>query len=357
MAGWYDPIVELDPVVVAAEIATRVGRHVFAVAGWQRSTDGDNPANTGAPTDRPLWVNQWDELAPSPGRFVLAESPLAATWRLTREVAIEPADRWLVAAAHTLAAASPAPTLEVRIDGQTVATQSLAARTAGQRDPAPLLVPLKAYAGRTITIEARTGPAAPAAGANPAPPPAPNASPWVVWRTLRTSGQMPMLFQALEDDADWVVAENNPRRPTWDSTDKFSGERSVVIAAKGVEELVFPGHVAIRETPIWGEYRYARLAFKKQGKGVFCLEFLPVEPREKPLRLDGGVGPPAFGEAVRVYQAELPEQWVTVPIDLFATLGRFDARGLRLSATGTGPLRLDAIYFARTQADFELIPK
>lgn len=179
----------------------------------------------------------------------------------------------------------------------------------------------------------------------------------MVWRTLRTSGQMPTLFQALEDDADWVAAGNNPRRPVWDTADKFSGERSVVIAAKGVEELVFPSHVAIRETPIWGEYRYARLAFKKQGKGVFSLEFLPVEPREKPLRLDGGVGPPAFGEAVRVYQAELPEQWVTVPIDLFATLGQFDARGLRLAATGAGPLRLDAIYLARTQADFELIPK
>lgn len=360
MAGWYDPVLELDPATVAAEIKARVGRHVFAVAGWRREPAGDQPESPGAASERPQWANQWDDLAPSPGRFVVAESPVAATWRLTRDLAVEPADRWLVAAAHTMAAANPPPSLEIRIDGQAVASQSLAARTAGQRDPAPLLVPLKGYAGRTITIEARTGPATTPAGATPPPPPAPNtivAGPWMVWRTLRTSGQMPTLFQALEDDADWVAAGNNPRRPVWDTADKFSGERSVVIAAKGVEELVFPSHVAIRETPIWGEYRYARLAFKKQGKGVFSLEFLPVEPREKPLRLDGGVGPPAFGEAVRVYQAELPEQWVTVPIDLFATLGQFDARGLRLAATGAGPLRLDAIYLARTQADFELIPK
>lgn len=356
MAGWYDPVLELDPAMVAAEIASRVGRQVFAVAGWRRDVEGEMPGGAAPNGDRPRWANQWDELAPSPGRFVVAESPLAATWKLTRDVPIDPADRWLVAAAHTLAAATPPPTLEIRIDGQAVATQPLAARTAGLRDPAPLLVPLKAYAGRTITIEARTGPAAGA----PVPPPAANAvaaGPWLVWRTLRTSGQMPTLFQALEDDADWVAAGNNPRKPTWDTTDKFSGERSVVIAAKGLEELVFPAHVAIRETPIWGEFRYARLAFKKQGKGVFSLEFLPVEAREKPLRLDAGVGPPAFGDAVRIYQAELPEQWVTVPIDLFATLGPFDARGLRLAATGAGPLKLDAIYLGRTQADFDLIPK
>jgi hypothetical protein len=371
-AGWYDPMVELDPAMVDAEIAARVGRHVFAVAGWRREVAGAQLENAGAagtsttsaaptvPNVRPQWSNQWDELAPSPGRFVVAESSSATTWRLTRELAVEPTDRWLVAAAHTLAAANPPPTLEIRIDGQPIASQALVARTAGLRDPAPVLVPLKAYAGRTVTMEARVGPAAPDGAAQPAPSPAPNAmtaGPWVVWRTLRASGQMPTLFEVLEDDADWAAAGKNPRPPAWDSTDKFSGERCVVIAAKGVEELVFPAHIAIRETPIWGEFRYARLAFKKQGKGVFSLEFLPIEPREKPLRLDGGVGPPAFGEAVRIYQAELPDQWVTVPIDLFATLGRFDARGLRLAATGDGPLRLDAIYLARTQADFELIPK
>lgn len=335
LAAWFDPLVEFEPHSVVREVAARVPRHLAALQGWSF-------AGSGVPAEPPTWTNLWDELAASPGRFVLVATLQGPPTTIAREVKLEPLDRWLVVAAHLTSAVSPSPRLEVWIDGELAGEQPLAVRSTGQRDPPALVIPLRNYPSQTVKMEARLFPATAAAT--------------VAWRTARLSPQLPTLFQVLEDEATWRAGDDTARSPQWDANERVSGRRSVVLEANAVAELVLPAQVAIRETPGWGEYRYARFAIRKSGRGQMSLEFLPVEPREKPLRLDGGVGPAAFGEAVRFYQAELPDQWITMPVDLFAAFGRFEARALRLAAISGGPLHVDAIYLARTQADFELVP-
>ncbi|MFO0817487.1 MAG: NPCBM/NEW2 domain-containing protein [Pirellulales bacterium] len=342
--NWLDPLVEFDPAVVQGEIAKRINRLMPAWQDWARdSATSNTPAEM-----RSSWKVQWDELAPSPGRFQLIETLRGPVHSWTREWRRESTDRWLVVAAHLTAAVTPPPTLEVWIDGELAGEQPLAVRNSGLRDPPPLAISLRHYRPGPLRFEVRVSGGA---GAAEAP---------VTWRCLRVAQQLPTLYQVLEDDAVWQAGEEGdgkarPKGPAWDDQDRVSGTRSIKLVGDSLEELLLPSPVSVRESPAWGEYRYARLAFRKQNKGQISLEFLPTEPREKPLRLDAGPGPAAFGDSVRFYQAELPDQWITMPIDLFGSLGRFDARSLRLAVLGSGPARFDAIYLARTQADFELI--
>lgn len=340
--NWLDPLVEFEPAAVKREVAQRLERQIPAWKEWMRTpSPNSSPPGLGS-----TWKVQWDELAASPGRFFLVEALRGPTHGWRRELHREPTDRWLVVAAHLTTPVTPPPTLEVWIDGELAGEQVLVPRNSGQRDPPPLAVSLRHDRAGKLPVEIRVN-----VGAAEAP---------VAWRCIRVTPQLPTLYEVLEDDAVWqsgdeTVGKTNRPGPQWDERERVSGARSVVLDADGLEELTLPSHVAVRELPVWGEFRYARLAFRKQGKGQLSLEFLPAEPREKPLRLDAGPGPAAFGDAVRFYQAELPDQWITMPVDLFGSLGRFDARGLRLATLGGGPARLDALYLARTHADFELI--
>ena len=74
---------------------------------------------------------------------------------MSREVKLEPFDRWLVMAAHLTSAVNPPPRLEVWIDGELAGEQPLAVRSAGQRDPPALVIPLRHYPPRTVKIETR----------------------------------------------------------------------------------------------------------------------------------------------------------------------------------------------------------
>ncbi|MFO0904654.1 MAG: NPCBM/NEW2 domain-containing protein [Pirellulales bacterium] len=336
LADWFDPLLEFDPNLAKQEIVRRTLLPGPALQGWTWKPTASAPESARSAT------NLWDELASSPGRYVVVESLAEGTMVWTREAKLEPHDRWLVVAASLIAQVEGPPRIEVWVDDELAGEQTLAVRNGGQRDPPPLLVALQPYGARTVKLELRL-----AAGKTPTP---------VSWRTVRLSAQTPNLFQALEDEADWTEGGEANTQPAWDGEERFSGRRSVRLAPEAVEELRFSTPAAVRESPAWGEYRYARLAFRKKMGGQVSVEFLPTEPRERPLRLDGGTGTPAFGEAVRFYQAPLPDQWLPIPIDLFANLGRFDARGIRLAGLSGGPAYFDAIYLARTQGDLELIP-
>ncbi|MFO0867596.1 MAG: NPCBM/NEW2 domain-containing protein [Pirellulales bacterium] len=335
LAAWFDPLVELDPPTVAREIAPRVVRHVPGRRDW-------GSAGAASEADGTVWSLQWDELAASPGRFLLVETLGAQPLRLQQEWRREARDRWLVVAVHLMAAVPTPPRLEIWIEGELAHEQLLQHRHAGLRDPPPALVALDDYPPGPLRTEIRVIPAA--AGAV------------IGWRLAKPSRDLPTLFPILEDEARWQAGGRAAAGYSWDTNDRVSGTQALVLAPEALEELLFPSPVALREQPIWGEYRFARLSFRKAGRGQISLEFLPLEPRERPLRLDAGPGQPAFGEAARIYQAELPDQWTTQTLDLFSLFGRFEARGLRLANLGGGPCRLDAIYLARTPVDLDSIP-
>lgn len=337
VADWCEPLVELDGPATLTEIARRVERYLPAWQGWTVLTPGS-------------LVPAWDELAPPPGQFAWGVvSRDGAPVRLERTIEVDAAARWLVLATSVAVANAP-PKVEVWIDDEPVAEQAVPLRNAGQRDPPPLLVPLRDYVGRTIRVEIRLLPSM--------------TSTPVHWRVIALSEQLPTLYRVFEDDGQWratAVTEANGAEAASDraipvNNDAASGTRSIRFTGGRLFELELPRAVAVRETPQWGEYRYLRFAVRKPGGGRFAVELSPVEARDKPMRLDGGQGEPSFGAANRIYQAALPDQWLTLPHDLFGAFGRFDLQAVRAGSPDGPQIQFDAIYLARAPIDFDLVP-
>ncbi|HND50982.1 MAG TPA: NPCBM/NEW2 domain-containing protein, partial [Pirellulaceae bacterium] len=195
VADWLEPIVQLDASALAAELAPRVQRHMSAWQGWTVRVQPRPQVERGSLE----WSTIWDEGAPSPGRFLLGAAAKDGTLELEREISVTADEPWLVVATSQLAATSPPQQLEVAVDGQPIADSNLVLRTAGQRDPPPLIVPLVDYAGRRIRVTLRLPaapwtPPAPPTQPPPSKPAVPSVSPPCVWRLARTTEQLPTLY-------------------------------------------------------------------------------------------------------------------------------------------------------------------
>ena len=340
-ADWCDPLLELDPTVVQAHLDQRLPRRFAAWRDWHVQIGGGTPAEAGLET-----TILRDERRPPPGEFLAAVQVKQRPLVLSRELTIGPRDQWLLIAATRPLNRGQEPKLEVRIGGEAVAEFNVPERQADPNDNRPLAVSLLGYAEeqpREIQVEIRQN-----AIADSAP---------VQYRALWTAEQLPTLFRVFEERAELAAVDpTQPGTALVSGSDRHYGQHSIQVTPAGRFQLALPVRVRIRERPGWGEARFIRFAVKKQGGGRVAVELEDAQPRDVAARYDLGPGKPSYGSAVRIWQDNLPKDWVVMTRDLFADFGSLDAQALVVGAPDGEAAFIDHVYLARNQADFELIP-
>ena len=119
--------------------------------------------------------------------------------------------------------------------------------------------------------------------------------------------------------------------------------------------MALRGSLAIRERPAWGEFRFLRFAFRKQGAGRICLQLDHRQRAERPASYDAGFGAPCLPLARRVQTSSLSDEWTIITRDVFADFGPLDIEGITLAAPDGQHVLFDQIYLARTVDDFQYL--
>ena len=169
------------------------------------------------------------------------------------------------------------------------------------------------------------------------------------------SPQLPTLFCLWEDSGKAVAVGGEELAPIVEEG-AYSGKAALKIPKEGRYRISASQPVPIRQQPAWGEYRFLRFAFRKTGQGRICIEVESAGRLEKAVRYDAGTGPPAFGEAKRVWALDLPNEWIVMTVDLYQDFGQMDVSGVVLSAPDGEFALFDQLYLGRSDRDFERIP-
>jgi hypothetical protein len=351
--GWL----ELDPKVVQQELELRLPERFAAWKGWQVT-----PTKSLNLSNRELKIEQERRL-PDRGEegfvpnITVQERPLV----LNRELTLQPEDQWLVIAAARVSSRGTPGKIDVRIDGAPAAEFEVPELRGNIDDTPPLLVSLAPYQrGRarssppTIQVEVRQHP-----GNSDASP--------IRWRSIFTTTRPPNICEVYEDQPQVKAESTNQAGAKYVTAHRFSGRGSLQLpgpdsssGTPSVYRIEVPTPLAIRERPQWGEYRFVRFAVfrppMQQHKGRLSLEFEPVVPGRRPFRIDTGKGKPAFEAARRVWDGDLPGQWLVITRDLFADFGEFDLRGLLVSCFEGEELYFDYVYLGRSPGDLDHLP-
>jgi S1-C subfamily serine protease len=336
MADWLDPVIELDPAGLQAEVAKRGVRQFAAWRDWQVSLQ---------PDDVVQWNDYWNELDGAVGDFRLGVASRKSPIALRRELNLGTSDNWLVVFVNRAGSSGAPPRLEVRIAGEPVAEYEVPFRQRGSEDHPPLALSLVNYKGanKPIDIEIRQLPS-------------PENS-YVDWRGIAVVEQLPHLYRAFEDQGVFTAIDGEQTGAArLFAEERYYGTHCVQVTPAGQFQLKFEQPVAIRERPAWGEFRHIRFAVRKVGDGRVSLEVNRAGQPERPARYDAGKGEPVGGSATRLWDSNLPNQWIVLTRDLYADFGAFDATGLTLQAPDGEYALVDHVYLARRQEDFNLIP-
>lgn len=350
-ADWLDPLLELDPLRLPSAVRQQLATRIPAWDGW-----------TLEPFDGPLAAGHtWDELAPSPGRFLPLIGSQEAPLRLTRRLALNASDRWLVVAASRPIAGGPDITLQVRINGQLAGETKVPMHNRSAPDYVPLVLPLADYAGQEpILVEVTQA----AAGAEEVRAEAAGAEAGVVWRMLGTTEQLPMRYELFEDravmtplpiegPADRTAGQVEQPRIV-DSNHASSGRAVLLVPVAATARLALPRPVPIRERPAWGEYRFLRIAIRKPGGGR--VDMTLQSDGGEPRRYDAGMGDLADRDTRRLWGGQFTDQWVVITRDLYQDYGACDLTALDLAVPDGGQAEFDQIYLGRSPADFNFLP-
>lgn len=332
---WLEPLLLLDGERLKQEVRRRVAEHLPAWADWQPRFD---------PEGRYRFETQFEES--SPQRAAAFRASVRAVDRplvLSRELSPGSTDRFWLIVAHggkppKSDAPATAPQLVARINGVEVAKLSppSAKPTA---DPAPLFVSLAPYRGRKVRLELEQ-----VAGESVVP---------LAWQVLRISDQLPTLRSLFDDEEKFATAPRGEPRAALASTDAHAGAKALRIPAGA--DARFDVRLPIRPNPQWGEFRFLRFAFRKFGHGRLCLELKHAGSTERPVRYDAGRGPPCEGAAKRVWNLDLPAEWIVMTVDLAAEHGPLDVTGLTLGVPDGEHALFDQVYLARSESDFAAV--
>lgn len=138
---WLEPIVELDPRSMQAEVLRHGPQRIPAWQGWQVTT-GDQPGAR--------LVNYWDQTESQRPLYRLMATADAAPLRLTRRLQTgSRSDRLLLAVSRP--SSCPGSKIEVLIDGQAVAELDVPIRSSREA-PEPLALSLSEYEDAQITV-------------------------------------------------------------------------------------------------------------------------------------------------------------------------------------------------------------
>jgi hypothetical protein len=330
-ADWGDPLLELDPAIVGARIVERVGQPFVAWRSWE------------ADASRAELVFLQTETIP--GQFAPAIRTPKGPLVLTRELEIGPDDQWLVIAAARGENGGDDPQIEVRFNGALAARFSLPRGRATPAEPRPLAVSLAALqtmAPVKASLEIRQ-----LAGKRAAP---------VEYLGIAIGAQLPTLFPLFEDSgALQAIDAMDAGLARVDAGDRYSGARSLRLVPDGRFRLALAEPIRVRAEPKWGEARFVRFAVRKSGGGRLALEFEDARPRSVDARYDLGRGRPAYGEATRVWQENLPDKWTVITRDLYADFGEIDVKSLVVGAPDGESAHLDHVYLARERRDLDVL--
>ncbi len=358
-ANWLEPVLELDVEKLREEIRRGGPRQVFAWDGWQAAI---GPAAT--------WPSLLREFPNRPATFLRCISTAKEPLVLSRRLKFDPRDRWLLMSVAQDRAQQGRPRVQLLLDGELVFDQEIPFSDKWRTEVDPLIVPLPDYlnaGSREVQAEIRQVP-----GEQETP---------VAWQGIVSVERLPMIRTLFEDDglfvalppepveaspADAAKPADAPPPPappvtaspaTLVTDDKQSGTKAVRLPSGPRYQLDLRESLAVREQPVWGEFRFLRLAFRKKEAGRICLQLNHRQTQDRPARYDAGLGEPCFPQTRRVQDGALPDQWVVITRDLFADFGPLDIEGLTLSAPDGQQVLFDQIYLARTVDDFRFIPQ
>ena len=338
---WLQPVIELDPDELKAELARHAESPLFGWPGW---------SIVGAKS-KPISVSlSWDQHRPPGRRLHIEAAPRENFFSITRRLEIGARDRFLVLSVNRLERDSGQTRIQVRVDGRALAEFEVPVNTA-PFDPDPLLAPIERYRSKIVDVElVQIGLAPPAR---------------VEWRGIGLADRDPLLFEAFEDDSVFVGALiDGDGTARLEQSDKFTGASAARIEGGDRNNPAILGwHIPIRSDPQPGEYRFLRFAWRKKGGkeiglhlasgGVFPAA-LVNEPKET-LRYHVGRGVKHdYGRSIPL-RDQPPEQWELVTRDLFSDFGAFDATGLRLVCGDGEWAGFDHIYFARNPQELDRV--
>ena len=338
---WLEPLLELDPDGLRAEIARRVERQVPAWQGWTLAESDSGPA---------ALVNYWDDTDARNLRF----QPLVAARHklllLTRRIEVTPEHRNLLLAVSRFTKDTMAAKLQVQVDGKPIGQFDVPERRS-PGEPDPLMIPLDKYLGKQITLGVAQLPLGPKS--------------LIDWRGIQFADHWPGLWPLFEDEARFAEQlRQGTDTPTLEAADKYAGTASLrFLPVMGSDPHRIDLNLPIRENPKLGEFRYLRFAWKKRGTGRICLSLghdnnwgpddtlTPREQMRRSFRFEAGQGDPSYGAALRT--GPLPQEWTVITRDLFADFGPFTLTGLSLSAPDGDAAQFDHIYLGRWPTDFD----
>lgn len=260
VVDWLEPQLNLDLNAVRGEVRKRLSRLLPGWEGWDVA---------GSDRDKMIWVNRWDGTNQRDRRFHLECRPQEASLVMSRKVAIDADDNWLlVYATRNLDGGQTSPTqMIVKIDGQRVGKDNdfdVPAREP-QRAPIPIEIPVDQYHNRTVNLEVRFV--------------SRGDKSYVDWRSIALVEKLPSLAEVFEDapqlpvqlklsDGQNVV----DGKGSIGANDRFSGNASIKVEGTKTQVILANLNLPIRESPRFGEYRYLCFAWKKRGGQQIALD-------------------------------------------------------------------------------------
>jgi len=143
---WLDPRLELDTAALRDEVRRQIGPVIAAAEGWSLALDrrGDY-----------TWTSRFRETRRrGDGRFVTMLRARAQPLRLSREMTIGPADKWLSVHVGLPGRKNPrGDSVALRVGGRLVRPRKVPIRQQWQNWFAPLVFPIADFQGKKITLE------------------------------------------------------------------------------------------------------------------------------------------------------------------------------------------------------------
>lgn len=345
LCNWLEPTLELDAVALQAALRQHAAESVPAWDGWVAS----DPVRS---------LSRWDE---DDSRFVPETAPTGESIALRQSLRLERDARFLLLHVSR-APASNASRIRVLADDEPLAEFDVPPRPP-RDDPDPLLVPLDNLPrNRPVAFrieQVATG-----------------AQSFVAWRDIRPVTARPGLTRLFEDEltgpaAAWArtTAKSSPQsaepnyRPAKDEerrepsgpvslvADAFSGTHALRVGTEASPAAARGWQLPIARVPRLGQYRFLRLAWRKEGGTQIVLT---VVAGERELSYRPGIAPapgvPALAEAAAGWRLETR--------DLFEDFGQKEVTltGLTFESIDGQAACFDHIYVARNLRDFDHAP-
>ena len=392
--NWIEPLLELDPELLAHELNARRFQQVPALTRWTPEVDA--PAGgAGGPSAQSSWqTRSWrDALVPGQPEYRLVLIPASPFSAFSRRLRFPADTRYLAVYAGRPERGSPEVTMQVSAAGK-VLCEFLLPEFASSTLPAPVLVPVSHLAGKSAKVRVVLIGSDPSAAVDIRAI-APVSSPPGL---LRLFEDEPAFLRGWDDEEGQLTLLTLPdERPAPDSPEwrdgtraVFSGTASLQLKPPSISAPLRTGLAApIREYPQPGEYRYLRFAWKKQGGGHAGIELarngvLGSDGDNLPLAGPELAGPGRFPPRRTLKQPRLglrygyryvagpdsslwpvsltltrtpPGKWQLLERDLYAEFGSMTLTGMALLCPDGESVSFDHIWLARTREDLRKIPE